>query len=62
MKTGKQTEQLIKKAVQGSKEALEEIVRRIQQPVAYPEVMGQIGLIPWRTFNSYFDPAVFVYW
>ncbi len=33
MKTGKQTEQLVKKAVQGSREALEEIVRRIQQPV-----------------------------
>ncbi|NIP54513.1 MAG: RNA polymerase subunit sigma-24, partial [Phycisphaerae bacterium] len=33
MKTEKETEQLVKEAVQGSKGALEEIVRRIQKPV-----------------------------
>jgi RNA polymerase sigma factor (sigma-70 family) len=33
MESEKETEQLVTEAVQGSKEALEEIVRRIQQPV-----------------------------
>ncbi len=33
MKTEKETEQLVTEAVQGSKDALEEIVRRIQKPV-----------------------------
>lgn len=33
MKTDKQTDDLVKSAVQGSRDALEELVRRIQQPV-----------------------------
>lgn len=33
MKTEKKTEQLVTEAVQGSKDALEEIIRRIQKPV-----------------------------
>jgi len=33
MKNEKETEQLVTEAVQGSKDALEEIVRRIQKPV-----------------------------
>ncbi|MDB4442701.1 RNA polymerase sigma factor, partial [bacterium] len=33
MKNEKETKQLVTEAVQGSKDALEEIVRRIQQPV-----------------------------
>ena len=33
MKTEKETEQLVQEAVQGSKDALEEIVQRIQKPV-----------------------------
>jgi DNA-directed RNA polymerase specialized sigma24 family protein len=38
METGKQTEQLVKEAVDGSRDALEEIVRRIQKPVYSPSL------------------------
>jgi RNA polymerase sigma factor (sigma-70 family) len=36
METGKQTKQRVKEAVDGSRDALEEIVRRIQKPVYSP--------------------------